>query len=432
VTPFEARLRGAQGTEVDIAFHPCRTEVAGRVQLRLMGLDVTARREAERLVEQGLQLAESQRARMEAFLRGIGEPVVVTDPDGQVRLMNHAAEFSLGIDEPLAFGRDLLSEQIDSRFVEEWQRFLSGSSETHRAELVWGEGGTRIFEVTMSRVRTKAGRLAGCVCILRNATTERQAELQKQTFLANVTFELRASLQTIRGLVTAVARDGSVSADENRRGLDKIEREAARLTGRIGDLLALMRLDAGQDPVRCHPANLVRILEEVTERWMDTAAQRQIALELRTDIEGDGILDAEKLRRAVDRLISNAFRFTPRGGRIEVRADRDADRFLLAVADTGRGMDQETLQRTLDPFSTPSAGTLSGTPGLGMQLVRRLVTLHGGELTAESRPGAGTTFRLRFPVVPAEARAKERRNGGDPLVDDPLVDDPDPVEADQD
>jgi signal transduction histidine kinase len=214
--------------------------------------------------------------------------------------------------------------------------------------------------------------------------------------------------------------------------LEKMDGEAARLSARIGDLLALMRLDAGQDPVECRPANLVRILEDVRARYADTADQRRITLELRTSIEGDGIFDADKVRRAADRLVANAFRFTPRGGGIAILADRDGDRFEVAVTDTGRGMEADVLQRTLDPFSAPNGGALSGTPGLGVQLVRRLVMLHDGELAAESRPGEGTTFRFRVPVLPAEARPKEPPRADDPLIDDPLVDDPDPIEAERD
>jgi cell cycle sensor histidine kinase DivJ len=130
--------------------------------------------------------------------------------------------------------------------------------------------------------------------------------------------------------------------------------------------------------------------------------------------------------------VANAFRFTPRGGGITLLADRDGDRFVVTVADTGRGMEPEVLQRTLDPFSAPNGGALSGTPGLGVQLVRRLVTLHDGELTAESRPGEGTMFRFRVPVLPAGARSKGTPRADDPLIDDPLIDDPDPIEAEQD
>jgi len=165
-TPFETRLRAREGTGLDVVFHPARTETAGRINLRLAGLDITARREAERRAEQNLELAEAQRARMERFLRGVGEGVVISDPDGNVRIMNGVAERIFEVEETLAFGRDLFGEQRDADFVAEWREFLAGSGEVHRASLRRGGEQPAPYAVTMSRICTPEGRVAGCICVV--------------------------------------------------------------------------------------------------------------------------------------------------------------------------------------------------------------------------------------------------------------------------
>ncbi|MGQ0723427.1 MAG: PAS domain-containing protein, partial [Candidatus Eiseniibacteriota bacterium] len=238
MSPFDTKLRGAQGEAVEVTFHPCRTELGGKVHVRLLGLDVSARREAERQVDQSLGLAEAQRARMERILRSIGDAVVVTDPDGQVRLMNETAERLLGERETAAFGRDLFGEQQDTAFVGRWQEFLIGSDDLARDTLHLPGPVPRDCEVTLSRVRTAEGRLAGCVALLRDRGEGRSGDRAQRDVFRGVASEVRTPLASIKSLVTTMLQSDGVRGDDDRRFLGMIERDAARIQKRIEEAVS--------------------------------------------------------------------------------------------------------------------------------------------------------------------------------------------------
>ncbi len=407
--PFETRLRSADGSMLDVAFHPMQEDGGARGTLRLLGLDLTARREAERLVDQSLDLAEAQRARMERILRGIGEGVVVTDPDGQVRLMNSIAERLLGIEERWAFGRDLFSEQGDARFSAGWADFLAGGDETATLELSPSEGNARLA-VTLSRIRTPEGRPAGYVAALRDVSADRRAEQLQRELIANVAHELRAPLASIRGFTASLAAADDMAPRESQHLLAVVEKEADRLFRLVDDLLALSRLDAGRESVRTQDGDAAALVAGIAETYTAIAQDRGLTLVSRG--EGTGLFDVEKVRRVFDYLVGHAMRCTPPGGEIGVELLREGGRLVGAVRDTGRGIGPQEIERVFARFSTTggASGVSSGT-GLGLAIAKKLVEVSGGTIEAESRLGEGTTFRFWIPATPAHRGAGPRTQG---------------------
>jgi len=427
LTPFETRLRGANGVAIDVVFHNARTD-AVRSPLRIIGLDVTARREAERLVDQSLDLAEAQRSRMERILRGLGECLLVTDPDGQVRLMNKLAEEAFGITESLAFGRDLLLEQHDDSFRDQWRAFLASTGERGRG--TWEKADGRCFHASFSRVRTPEGRPAGCVVVLVDVTRERKGDRVKRNFVASITNDLRTPLASIRGFIGTVLRGENRAPEDNARFLWMIDKEAERLQQLVEDLLSLASLEAGQEELHAKSADFVGVLRQAKAMFDPAAHERGISLGLETGrYHGAGVFDAEKIRRVLDNLIGNALKFTEPGGSVTVQFQRYQERLECAVRDTGPGIEPHRLERIFDRFDSMAAST--GGPwgtGLGLHIVRGLVHLHGGEIAAESRLGEGSTFRFWIPARPLPAKPRDEAPPRPP-VSDALIDDPDPAES---
>jgi two-component system phosphate regulon sensor histidine kinase PhoR len=367
---------------------------------------------------------------MERILRGIGDGVVVTDPDGQVRLMNSVAERFLDIDERYAFGRDLFSEQPDAEFVSAWEEYTAGDEPLLTHELALGGSAPRVFAVTISRIHTPEGRPAGFVSVLRDVTGERRVERMKRDFVSNMTHELRTPLASIRGFTATILRADDVSDEDRRRFLGIIEKEAERLQHLIEDLLALSSLDAGREALQLRSADFTHLLRDAKQVFAPIASERGVTLDVHVTGPGSGVFDPEKMRRVVDNLISNALKHTSNGGRVDIDFARSDDRLECSVRDTGKGMPPEVLERIFDRFysASPVGAPAPGNPrgsGLGLHIVQKLVELHHGEITAESHVGEGSTFRF---VVPAVPRMPERKAAevavADP--DDPLVDDPDP------
>lgn len=411
--PYETRLRNADGSLLDVVFHAARENESPRSAMRVVGLDVTARREAERLVDQSLELAEAQRARMERILRGIGDGVVVTDPDGQIRLMNPIAEKFLDIDEQFAFGRNLFAEQRDVHFAETWDAFVAGEDDVLNVELTIGKAASnQVFAVTLSRIRTPEGRPAGCVAVLRDVTTERHVERMKRDFVSNITHELRTPLASIRGFTATLLRGGQVGSGDQTRFLQIVEKEAERLQHLIEGLLTLSSLESGREALDLQPGDFSLLLDDIREVFLPLAQEKGISLEIQsTGANGAGIFDPQRMRRVLDNLIGNALKFTSSGGEIRVDFRREGDCIVCRVADTGRGIPADRIERIFDRFYSSSKSP-TGNPagsGLGLHIVQRLLELHDGAISVESELGRGTTFEFRIPAVPRTRESSETR-----------------------
>jgi two-component system phosphate regulon sensor histidine kinase PhoR len=410
--PHETRLRGKDGVALDVVLHPLRPESNPRGGLRVVGLDVTARREAERQVDQSLDLAEAQRSRMERILRGIGEGLVVTDPDGQVRLMNAAAERILGLDERFAFGRDLLAEQLDAEFVRRWAEFTSGGGELAAAELRTGGAHGRTYSVIFSRIRTREGRPAACAAVMRDVSDARRADRETRELLADLAAELRAPAGALRrGLAAA---PGPLAA------------EADRLAQMVEDFVAFARLESGRDQPAPGAGDPAAVVAEAVSGLEPLAAARGVALAIRTEGRGvAAVFDAGRTRRALDLLLRRALRVTPPGGRVEIESRGGGERTEIAVRDGGRPGDAEALRRALDRSAPPATARGASSAVLEIQLARHLAESQQGALVADGDAG-GSTLRLRLPApAPPEPRPARPAPPAPPFAADPLIDEPD-------
>jgi two-component system heavy metal sensor histidine kinase CusS len=166
----------------------------------------------------------------------------------------------------------------------------------------------------------------------------------------------------------------------------------------IESLLFLARADGQTDAPELHPLAAGRLVREVVEFFAPLAEDSGVAL----TASGDATLQADEslLRMALSNLLANALRFTPPGGSVTVAiAQPDPRRTLLTVADTGCGIAPEHLPRLFDRFYRVEAARSSGGAGLGLALVRTIMTLHHGSVSVTSEVGKGTTFQLTFPAA---------------------------------
>lgn len=403
--PFETRLRGRDGAIIDVQLHACRPEASARSGTRVLGLDVTALREAERQVDQSLDLAEAQRSRMERILRGIGDGLVVTDPDGQVRLMNAFAERILAVDERFAFGRDLLAEQADAEFVRRWSAFLSGDALLAHADLIAAGAHGRRYAVTFSRIKTTEGRLAACTAVLHDVTAKRRADVRSHEVLSDLAQELRSNIASLRGRLGSPASENTP--------------EVQRLARLVEDLLLLARLEAGREPVEPRIEDLGQLAREVCDAQATAAAARGVSFDMKIESGPcHASIDPERTRRALHLLIARALRVTPGGRPIGVELTRAAGRLQCAIADGGGASELEALRNPLDRSSSTFRAGLASV-GFDLHLAQRLIELQGAEVSFETR-GVGSIVRAAF-SVPQEVDLRPDRPGAaaDPLVDEP-------------
>ena len=218
---------------------------------------------------------------------------------------------------------------------------------------------------------------------------------QRRRFLADVSHELRTPLTVIQGNVEGML-DGLYPAD--RQHLQRLLAETHQLERLIDDLRTLALTDADALELHREPVDLGALAEGVVAGFEPQAAAEDVTLATELEDVSPVSLDAHRIRQVIGNLVSNALRHTPATGRVTVRVRRVGGTLELEVADTGAGMEADAAARAFDRFWR--AGDTAGA-GLGLAIVRDLVHAHGGEVTLESAPGAGTVVRCRFAAIPA-------------------------------
>jgi signal transduction histidine kinase/ActR/RegA family two-component response regulator len=257
--------------------------------------------------------------------------------------------------------------------------------------------------------------------MLRNAAE--LANRAKDEFLATVSHELRTPLNAILGW-TVMLRRRKVGDDVD-RALSIVERNARQQTKLIEDVLDISRVGSGKLALNLGTTNVAEAVSAAVETVAPAAEAKSIATSIEVPDEDLTITaDADRLQQIVWNLLSNAVKFTPKHGRIVVRAFREGSEICISVSDTGEGMRADVLPLVFDAFQQADASTTRrhGGLGLGLAIVKRLVSAHGGVVRAESEgEGKGATFTVRLPArsaVPAVHRATRGTSSPQAVRDD--------------
>jgi signal transduction histidine kinase len=224
----------------------------------------------------------------------------------------------------------------------------------------------------------------------------------KDQFLAAVSHELRAPVTTIL-LWEKILRDSAVGELRHGQAIDAIHQSAVAQARLVDDLLDVSRAISGKLHVDLHPIDIESVVGGAIASIAPIALAKQIALERRGGQVGDLVLgDADRLRQILGNLLSNAVKFTEPLGHVSIAVTREGDTIAIAIADTGRGIHPDFVQRVFEPFSQTDDSLTRGAGGLGLGLAiaKQLAVLHHGALTAHSAGlGCGATFTLTLPCA---------------------------------
>jgi signal transduction histidine kinase/FixJ family two-component response regulator len=261
------------------------------------------------------------------------------------------------------------------------------------------------------RGRHRQYELRDTLVALQRARLEAEhANRLKDEFLATVSHELRTPLNAILGWV-AMLRQARFEPTRVASILEIVERNAKAQAQLIADVLDISRMITGRVKLEVTPVSLARVICDAVDSIRPGAAARGIELHLDVDEGPVANADPDRLQQVAWNLLSNACKFTPEGGRIDVTLRADPTRATFTVADTGVGISPEFLPYVFDRFRQAEQGfTRShGGLGLGLAIVKHLVEMHGGEVTARSDgPGKGATFEVQLPL--ARTITRELRN----------------------
>jgi signal transduction histidine kinase len=264
-------------------------------------------------------------------------------------------------------------------------------------------------ELSVTKRVDEGGRTRGYLFVASDVTKQREVARLKDEFVGLISHELRTPLSSILGYLELM-RDDEVHplSDEQLQYLSVAERNANRLLRLVGDLLFTAQVESGRFPLDNRDMALGPIVTASVEtgRPMADAAGVEL-LQLVPDaaltVHGDPV----RLGQAVDNLISNAIKFTPRGGTVTVELAQHGDDALITVRDTGLGIAASEMDKLFSRFFRATTATRNAVPGvgLGLTITKAIVTAHHGEMSVQSEEGVGTAFGMSIPLVRTPALA---------------------------
>ena len=235
----------------------------------------------------------------------------------------------------------------------------------------------------------------------RNHRMLKQVSRVREDFFTNITHEFRTPLTVILGLSSDL-QTPTTNPDETAEKARIISRQGNGLLSLINQLLDISKIKSAVGNTDWRNGNIVAYITMIVESYRDYALSRQIHLQFFPSgkIEMDFVPDY--VVKVLNNLLSNAFKFTPPGGKVNLFTRRENDHLLIDVSDTGRGMDHEALTHLFEPFyqvpQTKSDSTEPIGSGVGLALVKQIIDAVEGQITVESTPGRGTTFHISVPI----------------------------------
>ena len=346
-----------------------------------------------------------EKERSFAILANIADGIVAVDRDGTVVLWNRAAEEITDV--PAAEALSRTPEQVLGRRLEG-----EGDLTTRDRLVPIVRGGDEIWlSVTEAVMRDPAGAVAGRIFAFRDISADRLVEEMKTEFVTTVSQELRRPLTSIYGFAeTLLRRDINFGEEERRTFLGYIASESERLTAIVDTLLNVARLDAGDLQITLAPTDVgAAVADVVADLELAAAAGNgnRFVLDLPQEpLAADA--DPDKLRQVLANLVDNAVKYSPEGGTVTVTVRLQDDRVEISVADEGIGIPEAEQERIFRKFyRADSAGVRAGQggTGLGLFIVRGLITAMGGRIWVRSREGEGSSFTFELPASATRSEA---------------------------
>jgi PAS domain S-box-containing protein len=382
-------------------------------------------------VDEGREALRASEQRYTTIVESSEDAIMSSSLDGTITSWNAGAERLYGYSAEEIVGRStrlLYPPEAPAAESESIGRTLAagervGYFETQRMR----KDGTRVpVSLSLFPIKDAEGNTLGSAAIARDITEQRAVAAErervlerereqvehlrtldrlKDEFVALVSHELRTPLTSIRGYIELLLEGmaGEPTAEQARL-LGVVDRNAHRLENLVGDLLFVAQVEAGRLQLATGPVELEQIAAEAVESGRPLADQKQIALTLEAEpvpiLQGD----RGRLGQLLDNFLSNAVKFTPEGGRVQVRVGTEDGQALIEVADTGMGIPASEQKRLFERFfrsSSAAAEAIQGT-GLGLAISRAIAEAHGGGITFTSVENEGTVFRITLPL-PADA-----------------------------
>ncbi len=345
-----------------------------------------------------------EKRKSEAIVGTISDPIVVADRDGKIVLMNQLAENIFDVSEEASIGQmfqDVIKNAELNKYV---ARYLNGESAVNIPpyfELRFN-GEDRYFRIKLNSSKDGSGKVSGVILILQDVTQFKELDKMKSEFMARVSHEFRTPLTSIN-MTLDILKDAHIGHVNKRQHelLVAAKQDAERLTKLVRELLELSRLESGKIQLKEDKIDTKSLIEFSVQPVLLQFTDKNVKLEINTDDTiPEFVADFQQLSWVISNLVTNALRFTDPGGRVTVDATTDGEDLIVAVSDTGCGIEPAEMEKIFDKFVQvqDSANPSPGSVGLGLSISKEIVELYGGRIWVDSRIGSGSVFTFSIPI----------------------------------
>ncbi len=354
----------------------------------------------------GAAIESRDRNRCTQLLDSLPEGLVATDHTGHITFTNRAFQAFAGCQS----GEEISHERVEDCFgLRESEPdspiFNPDLAAQHVVVEVSRPNGVgeRYLRLARHPIRSsETGTRLGHIWSVRDVTQQKLADNARDEFLDSATHELRTPLANIKAYAETLTLTDVLDMEQQKEFCNTINSEATRLARLIDDLLSVSSMEAGSLRTVCNKVEMDRLLSDVAEKIQAQMDQRDITFEVAlSDKLPELKVDKDKLAATLVNLLGNAAKYTPRGGRVAMKARIDEQSMVIEIEDTGIGISEDELPRIFGKFfrsDDERVQAVTGT-GLGLSLAYEVVRLHGGTLTAQSEINKGSTFTVALPIA---------------------------------
>ena len=337
------------------------------------------------------------------------EGVLAIDDEQNILSLNRAASQMLSLDAAGAIGRSVYETVRNAEFHQVIQQTLDQGTAVTGEMILNGDAslgadasGEHTIQLQSALLRDDEGQQIGLVMVLHDVTQLRRLESVRQDFVGNVSHEVKTPVSAIKAAVETLVEMPSAQDEDTQRFLQIISRQSDRLAAIVDDLLSLARIEQVNDEglKDTRPVALWAVIAAANETCQPGAAAKDIHVHTECDRALQIQVSEQLLTQAIVNLIDNAVKYSDASTSVLVHGEVNDGEVVISVTDQGRGIEPKHLSRVFERFyRTDKARSrdLGGT-GLGLSIVKHIAEAHGGRVSVDSSPGAGSTFRIHLPA----------------------------------
>lgn len=355
--------------------------------------------------EMNIQQIIAEKAKSEALVKSLTEPIIVTDENFRIILMNQAAISMLDIYTGQWQDKPVQEVVKDERLIKLLCADAGHRNKVARSDylitIVHGDR-TLYFRPRQAVISDEQGRFQWLATLFQDVTRFKHLDQMKSDFIATVSHEFRTPLTSLNMTVDILAEEVLGQINERQRELLVAAKDdAQRLTKLVKELLDLSRLESGKYKMKMGPIKLRELVDESLRPLILLVSEKQI--DLKIDVDQSLPIcwgDQHQLSWVITNLMNNALRYTPERGSVTVAAEKANGEVCVHVADTGRGISKDAQETIFEKFVQikEATETTPGSVGLGLAITKEVVEAHGGRIWVDSELGKGSVFSFTVPV----------------------------------